>query len=106
MKIQEVSQKTQISKRNIHFYIQEGLITPDIDSGNGYYDFKEKEVQQLKLIQLFRNAQLPLSTIRFILKEPSTTSFYISQYLHTLNQQKKYLEKNIESMNYILHHLP
>ncbi len=106
MKIQEVSQKTQISKRNIHFYIQEGLITPDIDSGNGYYDFKEKEVQQLKLIQLFRNAQLPLSTIRFILKEPSTTSFYLSQYLHTLNQQKKYLEKNIESMNYILHHLP
>ena len=47
MKIQEVSQKTQISKRNIHFYIQEGLITPEIESGNGYYDFKEKEVQQL-----------------------------------------------------------
>ncbi|MDO4467528.1 MAG: MerR family transcriptional regulator [Bacillota bacterium] len=106
MKINEVSKITGIRKRNIHFYIQEELISPSINQQNGYYEFVQKDVEQLQLIQSLRKADLPLHTIKLILKEPSTASFYLSQYLHSLYQKQEYLNQTIESMEYIVEHLP
>lgn len=106
MKINEVSKITGISKRNIHFYIKEKLLTPSINKENGYYEFNEIDCKKLSLIYEFRNAGLPISMIRSILKEPSTSSFYLSQYKNELNQKKQHLEKTMQSMNYIIEHLP
>ena len=43
MKLREISGKTGISKRNIHFYIKEGLLRPDVAPESGYYEFSEEE---------------------------------------------------------------
>lgn len=106
MKIQEVSQKTGMKKRTIHFYIKEDLLSPSINKENGYYDFHEEDIQQLILISKFRNAGFPISMIRSIIKEPATASYYLSNYLSTLRKQKEYLEKTIESIKYVINNLP
>ena len=46
MRIQEVSHKTGITKRNIHYYIKQGIITPKMNPANGYYDFSEEDCQK------------------------------------------------------------
>jgi DNA-binding transcriptional MerR regulator len=43
MKLSDICRKTGISKRTIHYYIHEGLITPAIKESNGYYDFSEED---------------------------------------------------------------
>ncbi|MGM9946665.1 MerR family transcriptional regulator [Floccifex sp.] len=106
MKILEVSQKCGLSKRTIHFYIQEGLLKPKINSQNGYYDFSEEDILQLRFISMLRDGDIPISMIRHILNEPSTASFYFSNYLFSLQQKQEHLLKTIQSIQYILDHLP
>ncbi|MGN1276967.1 MAG: MerR family transcriptional regulator, partial [Floccifex sp.] len=106
MKIHEVSQQCGLSKRTIHFYIQEGLLNPEINPQNGYYDFSEEDILQLNFISMLRNGDIPISMIRHILKEPLTSSFYFSNYLYSLQQKQEHLLKTTQSIQYILDHLP
>ncbi|MFR0981016.1 MAG: MerR family transcriptional regulator, partial [Holdemania filiformis] len=40
MRVQEVCKKTGLSRKAVHFYIQEGLVRP-AKNQNGYYDLSE-----------------------------------------------------------------
>lgn len=106
MKIHEVSKKTGMKKRTIYFYIKEELLSPPVNGANGYYDFREKDVQSLLLIGELRNAGFPISTIRSIMKEPATASYYLSNYVSAIQKQKEHLEKTIESIRYVIEKLP
>ncbi len=66
LKINEVEQLVGVTTRNIRFYEKEGLLTPGRDSGNGYRDYSEADVETLKQIKLFRKLDLPLEEIRRI----------------------------------------
>ena len=44
MRMQEICKISGFTKRNIHYYIKEGLLSPASDAQNGYYDFSEGEV--------------------------------------------------------------
>ena len=39
MKMRELCERTGMSKRNVHYYIKEGLLSPRQDQVNGYYDY-------------------------------------------------------------------
>lgn len=106
MKITEACKKTGITRRNIHFYIKEGLICPAVDKHSHYYDFSGEDCENLILIRELRNAGLSISAIRSILNKPVMAGYYLCLHVKKLEYQKQYLEKNIESMNYILGHLP
>ena len=41
MRMQEICKISGFTKRNIHYYIKEGLLSPASDVQNGYYDFSE-----------------------------------------------------------------
>ena len=47
MKLREISEQTGITKRNIHFYIKEGLIHPDVEAVSGYYEFSEEDKKRM-----------------------------------------------------------
>ena len=51
MKMKGICERTGISKRNIHFYIKEGLLTPATNPENGYYDFSEEDCQKILFIK-------------------------------------------------------
>ena len=64
MKINEVEERVGITKRNIRYYEKEGLLTPGRNSENGYRDYTEDDVAELKKIKLLRKLDMPLEEIR------------------------------------------
>ena len=100
MRMQEICKISGFTKRNIHYYIKEGLLSPASDVQNGYYDFSEEEVKRLSLIRLFRNAGLSISVIRSILNTPDSTGLYLNQHIKELHKEKERLEGILSAMNY------
>jgi DNA-binding transcriptional MerR regulator len=64
MKINEVETLVGITKKNIRFYEQEGLLTPRRNRENGYRDYGDGEVLLLQQIKLLRKLGLSLEEIR------------------------------------------
>ncbi len=68
MKINEVEQQVDITKKNIRFYEQQGLLSPKRNMENGYRDYSERDVTELKKIKMLRKLSLPIEEIRRIQK--------------------------------------
>ena len=62
MKINEVEKQLGITKANIRFYEKEGLITP-VRNENGYRDYTEADIIQLKEIIILRKLGIPVQQI-------------------------------------------
>ena len=61
MKINEVEAAVGVTKKNIRFYEEEGLISPSREPGNGYRSYSQADVERLrriKLLRLTRNTDL------------------------------------------------
>lgn len=52
MKINEVEAAVGVTKKNIRFYEEEGLITPSREPGNGYRSYSQADVERLHRIKL------------------------------------------------------
>ena len=64
MRINEVERRVGVSKKNIRFYEEEGLLKPGRNTENGYREYSEADVQQLLKIRLLRQLSVPLEVIR------------------------------------------
>lgn len=67
MKINEVEQIVGITKKNIRFYEEQGLISPARNSANGYRDYGEADVDRLMKVKLFRRLGISIEEIRNLL---------------------------------------
>ena len=54
MRINEVERRVGVSKKNIRFYEEEGLLKPGRNAENGYREYSEADVEQLLKIRLLR----------------------------------------------------
>lgn len=106
MKMQEICKITNLSKRTIHFYIKENLLSPAVNPENGYYLFSEEDCQKLQMIHAFRNAGFSISVIRSLLNKPVTVGYYLNIHIRELTRQKMQLEQTIESLTNILDQMP
>lgn len=106
MKINELSKASGLSKRTIHFYIKEGLLKPDVNPSNSYYEFSPDDLDRLLLIRKLRSADMPVAMIRSLLERPSTASYYLNLYVRRLNLRLKYISSTIDTMNGIVENLP
>ena len=48
MKINEVEAAVGVTKKNIRFYEEEGLISPSREPGNGYRSYSQADVERLR----------------------------------------------------------
>lgn len=106
MRIQQLSQKTGISKRNIHFYIKEELLTPKTDPTNGYYNFSDNDYKQLVLIMYFRDMGLSIANIKALLNNPASAEYYLRMHISRLEQEIETFSKNKNQIFSILEELP
>lgn len=67
MNISQVEKLTGISKQNIRFYEKEELIHPTRNESNGYREYGEAEIQDLKLIRVLRKTGMSLEDIKSVL---------------------------------------
>lgn len=63
MTIKELEEALGMTRANIRFYEQEGLLSP-ARNPNGYRDYSEEDVETLRKIKLLRGLHLELETIR------------------------------------------
>ena len=63
MTIKDLEAQVGLTRANIRFYEQEGLLSPARQS-NGYRDYSREDAETLSKIKLFRQLQLDLDTIR------------------------------------------
>ncbi len=95
MKINEVEQQVGITKKNIRFYEEEGLLTPRRNSENGYRDYGENEVDILRRIKLLRKLGFPLEEIRQIQRGALTIPDGMARHRIALEREQKNLEQSI-----------
>ena len=95
MKINEVEAQVGITKKNIRFYEEQGLLSPRRNSDNGYRDYGEAEVAVLRQIKLMRKLGVPLEEIRRM-QAGGTVADGMRRHLVTLERERRSLEQSIQ----------
>jgi len=96
MKINEVETLAGISKKNIRFYEEQGLLSPKRNSENGYRDYGEAEVDTLRRIKLLRKLGISIEDIRRMLSGEHTVADGMRRHLITLERERRNLELSAE----------
>ena len=86
MKINEAEQLLGITKANIRFYEKEGLLNPSRNE-NGYRDYSEADIRQLKQIVILRKLGIPVQQIGDILDGALPLQKALEENIASLNAQ-------------------
>ena len=95
MKINEVEAAVGVTKKNIRFYEEEGLISPRREPGNGYRSYSEADVERLRRIKLLRKLDVPLAEIRQMLEGECTLAEGMTRQLERLNTRRADLDEAV-----------
>ena len=90
MKINEVEQTVGITKKNIRFYEQEGLLNPP-RGANGYRDYTSEDVGTLQQIKLLRRLDIPIEEIKRLQSGTLTLEDCLRRHLIVLERRSKNL---------------
>lgn len=93
MKINEVEALAGITKKNIRFYEEQGLLNPRRNPENGYRDYGDEEVQVLRRIRLLRKLDVPIDEIRLMLQGTHTVGDGMRRHQITLERQQRNLQQ-------------
>ena len=95
MKINEVEAAVGVTKKNIRFYEEEGLLHPSREPGNGYRSYSQADVERLRRIKLLRKLDVPLAEIRAMLEGECSLTDGMARQLERLNNRRADLEEAI-----------
>ena len=95
LKINEVEALVGITKKNIRFYEEKGLLSPSRNSENGYRDYGEAEVAVLRRIKLMRKLGVPIDEIRRMQEGAQTVGDGMRRHLVTLERERRNLEESV-----------
>ena len=79
MKISQVEELVGITKKNIRFYEDEGLLSPERDPENGYREYSLMDVDELMKIKFLRKLSVPLEDIRKVQKKELSLSMCLEK---------------------------
>lgn len=105
MKTSDLEKLLGLSKHTIRYYEKEGFIQPHRDE-NGYRDYRDEDVQTLKLVKFLRSLEISIDDVKAILSGNlnfqeclKMNQDYLSQQLESIKEVKQtvdyYQEKNI-----------
>ena len=92
MTIKDVEERTGLSRSNIRFYEKEKLIEPSRNENNGYRDYSENDVENIKKIAYLRTLGISIEDIRSIISEKVTLQ-------EMIEKQKEVLKNQITDLN-------
>ena len=95
MKINEVEALVGITKKNIRFYEEQGLLSPKRNSENSYREYGEEEVQTLRRIKLLRKLGVPIEEIRQMFIGTHTVADGMRRHLISLERERRNLDQSI-----------
>lgn len=92
MTIKDVEERTDLSRSNIRFYEKEKLIEPSRNESNGYRNYSENDVENIKKIAYLRTLGISIEDIRSIISEKVTLQ-------EVLKRQNEVLKSQIADLN-------
>ena len=95
VKINEVEALVGITKKNIRFYEEQGLLSPKRNSENSYREYGEEEVEILRRIKLLRKLGVPIEEIRQMLNGSHTVADGMRRHLISLEREQRNLEQSM-----------
>lgn len=95
MKINEVESLAGITKKNIRFYEEQGLLNPRRNADNGYREYSDEDVQILLRIKLLRKLDVPLEEIRQMFCGTHTLGDGMRRQLISLEREQRNLQQAI-----------
>ena len=87
MTIKEVEERTGLSRSNVRFYEKEKLIAPARKESNGYRDYSDNDIENIKKIAYLRTLGISIEDIRNIIFEKITLREVIQKQNDTLESQ-------------------
>lgn len=95
MNAKQAEQYTGISRRNLRFYEQQGLIHPARNPANDYRDYSQQDIDTLKFIRALRMLDTPLEDIAACLQGKTTVADLAAAQEARLQQRRKALDVSI-----------
>lgn len=92
MKIKQVEELVDITRKNIRFYEEQGLLSVG-RSENGYREYGTEDVKRLKQIRLLRRLSVPLEDIRWLFSGRYTLEDVLERQQVRLESQKESLHR-------------
>ncbi len=101
--VKEVSERTGISVRTLHYYDEIGLLRPTAFSEAGYRLYDDRALETLQQILFFREFEIPLKGIRAMIEQPDfDRNEALKNQWEMLRLKKERLERLMASIEEIL----
>lgn len=94
MLINEASKLTNLTKKAIEYYTEQGLIYPDI-LDNGYRDFSKKDIERLQKVSVFRKLGLGIKEIKAVLADEANSTLQMISVRKELEMKREQAKKSI-----------
>lgn len=92
MKIKQVEELVGITKKNIRFYEDQGLL--DVERAeNGYREYHKEDIARLQEIKLFRKMDISIEEMRSLFEKKKSLQICLEQHLKELEHRKEGLIK-------------
>ena len=95
MRINQVEELVGITKKNIRFYEEKGLLTPQRNTENGYREYSEEDVKILQKIKLLRKLSIPIEEILKLLKGYHTLDDCMKRHIIVLEREAENVKQRI-----------
>ena len=92
MKIYQVEELVGITKKNIRFYEDEGLLCPKRNPENDYREYSLEDVRVLEKIKLLRKLSVPIDQIRLLQKGQLTFAQAMTSQIERLQKEQQSVE--------------
>lgn len=96
MKINEVEAIVGVTKKNIRFYEEQGLLSPNRNKENGYREYSDNDVHTLLCIKLMRKLGVPVEEIRKMQRGIHTVSDGMQRHIVSLEREHKHIQQSIQ----------
>ena len=103
MNINELEQRTGITRQNIRFYEKKGLLHPARNAANNYRQYTQEDVETLRVIRILRKLDMPIEQIREVLSREVMLDEALQEHLQVLTQKKAELESGISGCRKLSH---
>ena len=93
MKIYQVEELVGITKKNIRFYEDAGLLNPKRNPQNDYRDYSLEDVQILERIKLLRKLSVPIEEIRLLFDGKCSFKSVMENQIERLTKEQQNTER-------------
>lgn len=93
MTIKEAEERTGLARSNIRFYEKEGLFCPERNPQNGYREYTEENIEDIRKIAYLRTLGISIETIRKIIHHEAELAEVVREQEQILNRQISDMEK-------------